>query len=98
MECLFRFPYGLSRAWRDLELSGSVLGGALARVFGTAAFLLCVAVVLRKATQDWSPLAQLVVNGLVYAAVALPTIYYVSLPHEPRQRIYSAILRRLGRA
>ncbi len=97
-ECLFRFPYGLWRTWRDLQIPIRVLAAALARTFGVATLLLCVAGVLRKVTAPLSPIAQVVINGLVYVAIALPAIYYISLPGEPRHRIYQAVLRRLGRA
>ena len=97
-ECLFRFPYGLWRTWRDLQIPGNVLATALGRAFGVACLLLGLAVVLRTASRQWPPLAQVAFNGFVYAVFALPAVYYLSLPVEPRQRILQALQRRLGRA
>jgi O-antigen/teichoic acid export membrane protein len=96
-ECLFRFPYGLWRTWRDLEVPARVLANALGRTFGVAALLLCVAGVLRQTTSHWTQITQIVINGLVYALVALPAVYCLSLPFEPRQRILQAMRRRLQR-
>ncbi len=96
-EILFRFPYGLWRTWRDLQIPARTLGVALGRLFGVTLFLLGVAFLLRLATASWRPLSQVVVNGLVFCLVALPAIYCTSLPHEPRRRILDAVRRRLGR-
>ena len=94
-ECLFRFPYGLWRTWRDLAIPARVLANALGRTFGVAALLLCVAVLLRNTTGHWTQITQIAINGLIYCLVALPVVYYVSLPLEPRERILQATLRRL---
>jgi O-antigen/teichoic acid export membrane protein len=96
-ECLFRFPYGLWRAHRDLQISGRTIAGTLGRAFGIAAFLLATAGLLRFVTSGWAALPQVLVNGLAYTAVALPVIYYWGLPDEPRQRVQHAVLSRLKR-
>ena len=90
---LFRLPYGLWRTWRDLQIPGPVLAKALARIFGVVLLLLAFAQVLRCATAHWKPLTQVLINGLVFSAVALPAVYFISLPLEPRQRIRQALRR-----
>jgi O-antigen/teichoic acid export membrane protein len=90
---LFRLPYGLWRTWRDLRIPWSVLAKALARTFGVTVLLLGLALVLRTATSHWRPVIQLSVNSLVFVVVALPAVYFISLPLEPRQRVQQALRR-----
>lgn len=87
---LFRLPYGVWRTWRDLQIPGPVLAKALARTLGVALMLLVFAQVLRSATAHWNLVIQVSINALVFSLVALPVVYFISLPLEPRQRIQQA--------
>jgi glucan phosphoethanolaminetransferase (alkaline phosphatase superfamily) len=93
---LFRLPYGLWRTWRDLQIPVSALANALARTFGVTVLLLSLALVLRTATAHWNPVMQVSVNAVVFAVVALPAVYFLSLPLEPRQRVQQALRRFFG--
>jgi hypothetical protein len=93
---LFRLPYGLWRTWRDLQIPVSELAKALARTFGVTVLLLSLALVLRATTAHWNPVMQVSVNAVIFAVVALPTVYFLSLPLEPRQRVQQALRRFFG--
>lgn len=93
----FRFPYGLFRAWRDLQFPAAVLGRFLARAGSVTLLLLAVALILRKATSPLAPWLQVAVNALVYGLIALPVAYGLGLPSEPRQRILDVLQRILPR-
>ncbi len=97
-ECVFRFPYGLWRAWRDLNIPARSLAGNLGRAFGVCLFLLAVAALMRKATSHWSPLVQVIVNALVCGGISLPAVYFIGLPSEARHRFQQAVLSRIRRS
>jgi O-antigen/teichoic acid export membrane protein len=94
---IFRLPYGLYRAWRDLRFPAGVLSGVIARVASVALLLLAIALLLRKATSSLTPLMQIAINALVYGLIALPVAYGLGLPLEPRQRIVHTLQRVLPR-
>jgi O-antigen/teichoic acid export membrane protein len=94
---LFRFPYGLYRTCRDLQIPAVVLGKLLGRAGGVALALLAIALVLRQATVHFNPVLQVALNGPAYALVALPLAYQFALPPEPRRRILETLQKILPR-
>jgi len=91
----FRLPYGLWRAWRDFQLPGLLLAKALARCGGIMLLLLGIALGLRATTGNLAPLAQVAINGSLYAALAVPIVYLLGLPPEPKLKVRELLDRML---
>lgn len=94
---VFRFPYGVARACKDLAITGRELGGFLGRCTASAAALLALALLLHCLTVKQRSLTQVLVNGVSFSVLALPCLYAISLPSEIKSRIRLGLGRRFPR-